>query len=194
VLATFREVQRVVLEALVLSVGLAMDATAVAAARAVAGLPRRSLLVLAGAFGVAQAAMAAGGWLLGASAERFISRWDHWIAFGLLLLIGGKMLVEAFRDQDAAPAARDRLGARTVLILAIATSIDALAAGVTLPTLAAPPAVSLALIGVATFVLSGVGGLLGARLGKHLGRKLEIAGGLALIGIGVKTLVDHLAA
>lgn len=182
------------LEALVLSVGLAMDATAVAAARAVAGLPRRSLLVLAGAFGVAQAAMAAGGWLLGASAERFISRWDHWIAFGLLLLIGGKMLVEAFRDQDAAPAARDRLGARTVLILAIATSIDALAAGVTLPTLAAPPAVSLALIGVATFVLSGVGGLLGARLGKHLGRKLEIAGGLALIGIGVKTLVDHLAA
>lgn len=189
-------VNRIVLEALVLSIGLAMDATAVAAARSVSGVRRRSLLLLAAAFGIAQAAMAGAGWFLGSSAERFISRWDHWIAFGLLLVIGGKMLVEAFRDDeaDADAATAVSLGVRTVVILAIATSIDALAAGVTLPALEAPPTLSLALIGVATFVLSSVGGFLGARLGRHLGRKLEIAGGLALIGIGIKTLVDHLAA
>lgn len=182
------------LGALVLSVALAMDATAVAAARSISGVPRRALIGLAVAFGVAQAVMAAAGWLLGASAAKLVSRWDHWIAFGLLLLIGGKMLFEALRggeeDQAREPPV---LEMRTVIVLAIATSIDALAAGVTLPALAAPPLVALAMIGVSTFVLSALGGLVGARLGAHLGSKLEVLGGVALIGIGVKTLVEHLS-
>ncbi len=182
-------------EALILAVGLAMDATAVATARAVSGVPRRELLVLAFAFGVFQAGMAAIGWAAGASAGDFVEQWDHWIAFALLLLIGGKMLLEALRggdvDQAAAPA---RLGARTIIVLSIATSIDALAAGVTLPTLAAPPGITLVMIGVATFVLSAVGGMIGGRLGARLGSKLEVLGGLALIGIGTKTLIDHLTA
>jgi putative Mn2+ efflux pump MntP len=180
-------------EAFVLSLGLAMDATAVAAARSVAGLPRRDLMVLALAFGVFQAGMAAAGWLLGATAARWIEQWDHWIAFGLLLLIGGKMIVEAVRGTDDEPAPAT-LGMRTILVLSIATSIDAFAAGVSLPALAAPPAITLTLIGVVTFALSALAGLVGARLGRRIGSKLEIVGGLALIGIGVKTLVDHLTA
>lgn len=181
-------------EALVLSVGLAMDATAVAAARSIAGVPRRDLLILAFAFGVFQAGMAAAGWLLGATTARWISQWDHWVAFGLLLLIGGKMLLEALRgDDDDDERAQEPLALRTILVLSVATSIDALAAGVTLPTLAAPPAIALVLIGVASFVLSVLGGLVGARLGRHLGSKLEVLGGIALIGIGVKTLVQHLS-
>lgn len=183
------------LEAFILSTGLAMDATAVAAARAVSGVPRRSLIGLAIVFGVAQAAMSAAGWLLGASASRWILRWDHWIAFGLLLLIGGKMLIDAARggeeDQAMEPPV---LGARPVVVLAVATSIDALAAGVTLPALSAPPVIALIFIGAITFLLSAAGGLVGARLGKHLGSKLEVLGGIALIGIGVKTLVTHLYA
>ena len=182
------------LAALILSVGLAMDATAVAAAKSLAGVSRKSLVGLAVAFGFAQAAMSAIGWFLGVSAATFISRWDHWVAFGLLLLIGGKMLFEAVRDAEEEPSREaPKLAVRTVVVLAIATSIDALAAGVTLPTVGAPPAVSLALIGTITFALSAVGGLVGGRLGKHLGSKLEVAGGLALIGISVKTLVDHLS-
>ncbi len=190
--------------AFVLAVGLAMDATAVAAARSVSGVSRRTLMILALAFGVAQAGMAALGWLLGASTASWLAKWDHWIAFVLLLAIGGKMLYEAIRGggdddapgagADATPRARSELSARTVFILAIATSIDALAAGVTLPAVGAPPVIALILIGVITFTLSALAGLVGGRLGKHLGSKLEIVGGLALIAIGAKTLFDHLSA
>jgi putative Mn2+ efflux pump MntP len=183
------------LEALVLAIGLAMDATAVATARSISGMPRRELVVLAVAFGVAQAGMAAAGWLLGASAGRWVAQWDHWIAFALLLLIGGKMLIDAIRGKDDGEASvPPGLGMRTIAVLSVATSIDALAAGVTLPALGAPPAIALVLIGVATFVLSTIGGFVGGRLGAHLGTKLEILGGLALIGIGTKILIDHLTA
>lgn len=183
-------------EALVLAIGLAMDATAVATARSVSGVPRRELLVLALAFGGFQAGMAALGWVVGASTGELVEQWDHWIAFGLLLLVGGKMLLEALRggaDEDAVvgPA---RLGAHTIIVLSIATSIDALAAGVTLPTIEAPPVLTLVLIGVATFVLSTVGGMLGGRLGARFGSRLEVLGGVALIGIGTKTLIEHLTA
>jgi len=183
------------LEALILAIGLAMDATAVATARSISGVARRQLLVLAFAFGVFQGGMAAGGWLLGSAAAQWIARWDHWIAFVLLLAIGGKMLFEALggaaEGDDDVPA---KLGGRMIIVLSIATSIDALAAGVTLPALDAPPAIAVLLIGIVTFVLSVVGGLIGGRLGKHLGTKLEVVGGIVLIGIGTKILIEHLTA
>lgn len=182
-------------EALVLAIGLAMDATAVSTARSISGVPRRELIILAFAFGVFQAGMAAAGWLLGTSAARWVAQWDHWIAFVLLLLIGGKMLIEALRNRgDEEGPGPSTLGFRMIVILSVATSIDALAAGVTLPALAAPPAIALVLIGIATFVLSALGGFVGGRLGAHLGNKLEVLGGVALIGIGTKILVDHLTA
>lgn len=180
-------------EAFVLAVALAMDATAVAAARAVSGIQRRELLTLAVSFGVFQAGMAAAGWLLGASAAKWVSAWDHWLAFALLMLIGAKMLYEAVRGDDDETGPVKSLGMRDVLVLSVATSIDALAAGVTLPTLGAAPALSLVMIGVTSLVLSALGGVMGTRFGSHVGSKLEIVGGLALMGIGVKTLVEHLS-
>ena len=167
-----------------------MDATAVAAARSVSGASRRDLIVLASSFGVFQAGMAATGLALGVSAADWIASWDHWLAFGLLVLIGGKMLYEALRAGPREEGS-STLGWRTVLVLSIATSIDALAAGVTLPTVNAPPSITILLIGVTSFVLSLLGSLIGSVLGRRLGRALEIAGGIALIMIGVKTLADH---
>ncbi|HEY0254119.1 MAG TPA: manganese efflux pump MntP family protein [Kofleriaceae bacterium] len=174
-------------EALVLSVALAMDATAVAAARSVAGVPRGQLVTLAILFAVFQAGMAGLGVVLGKTAATWIERYGTWIAFVLLVGIGVKMIYEAVRggDDDESPS----ITPGGMIVLAIATSLDALAAGVTLPVLAAPIAVSLAMIGIATLVLSLVGGIAGAKLGQHVGNKLEIVGGLALIAIGIKTVV-----
>ncbi len=182
------------IEAILLAIALAMDATAVAASRAVTGMSRRAAIVLATSFGVFQAGMAAIGWALGHTAKNFVEHWDHWIAFGLLSLIGGKMLVEAFR-RDPVPAGDARgseMDVRTIVLLSIATSIDALAAGVTLPMLSISPIVALVLIGVASYGLSLAGALAGAALGARLGKRLEVLGGLTLIGIGVKALIDHL--
>lgn len=180
------------IEAVVLALALSMDATAVAAGRAVAGMSRRTGIQLALSFGVFQAGMAALGWLLGHSAKDLVERWDHWIAFGLLGAIGSKMLWDALRggDDDGPPART--LGLHTIVVLSIATSIDALAAGVTLPLIDAPPALALALIGVATFVLSAVAAEIGGSLGTRFGKRLAILGGLTLIAIGTKTLLDHL--
>ncbi len=183
---------------LVLAVGLAMDATAVAAARGLATpriLPRHVLLV-AGFFGGAQAVMPAIGWLIGSRVGPVVQAWDHWIAFVLLAAIGGKMLWEARGGaaDDDAPAAGDPFGLRVMFVLAIATSIDALAVGITLPMLDAPFVLSLATIGVTTALLSALGLFAGRRFGALLGKRLDLAGGLVLIGLGVRILVEHLTA
>lgn len=182
--------RRAVLAALVLSLALAADATAVAAARAASGARQRDLLILAVVFGVFQGGMAALGWLGGAAAEQWLSRWDHWVAFTLLAGIGAKMLLEASRATDEPQ--EPTLDPRTVLLLAIATSLDALAAGVTLPLLPVAPALSVALITGVTAALSLLGGLAGRAAGMRLGRPLAALGGLALIGIGARILVEHL--
>jgi len=177
------------LPALALAIGLAMDATAVAATRGLK--PRRGeALLLAALFGGFQAGMAALGWLLGDYGGRYVAAWDHWIAFGLLVAIGGKMLWEARRTgEDEAPA---RTGALLYLGLAVATSIDAGAAGITLPLLGVAPWLALALIGGVTAVLTVAGYRAGNALGRHVGSRLEIVGGVVLIAIGVKVLVEHL--
>lgn len=177
------------IEALVLAVALAMDATAVAAARSVAGVPRRQLITLAVLFAVFQAGMAGLGVVLGKTAATWIDRYGTWIAFGLLVGIGVKMIYEAVTDK-AEDDAEPTITPAGMLVLAVATSLDALAAGVTLPLLALPIALPLALIGIATLVLSLIGGAAGAKLGEHVGNKLEIVGGLALIAIGIKTITS----
>jgi putative Mn2+ efflux pump MntP len=177
------------LGAVLLAVALAMDATAVAAVRGAAGVSAAGALRMGVVFGAFQAGMAAAGWGLGAGAARWIEAWDHWVAFGLLAIIGGKMLIEAIRGRGDEPP--PEIGWRAIVLLAIATSIDALAAGVTLPLLAAPPALTVALIGGVTAVLSLAGARAGAALGARIGRGLEVAGGLALIAIGVKIVFDH---
>jgi putative Mn2+ efflux pump MntP len=195
---------------LLLAVGLAMDATAVSAARGLATpkiLPRHVALV-AFFFGGSQALMPLIGWLVGSRLGPLVQAWDHWIAFLLLGAIGGKMLWEARSTQDdsadmasntSANAAAsipetDPFGIKLMLVLAIATSIDALAVGITLPMLNAPFALSLVTIGVTTALLSVLGLFVGRRFGALLGKRLDVAGGLLLIGLGTKILIEHLSA
>lgn len=171
-----------------LALGLAMDATAVAATRGLR--PRRGeAALLALLFGVFQAGMAALGWLLGEIGSGYVAAWDHWIAFGLLVAIGGKMLWEARAHATADPAPA---GVLLYLGLALATSIDAGAAGITLPLLGVPPWLALALIGGITAALTAAGYLAGNVLGRHAGSRLEVVGGLVLIALGVKVLLEHL--
>lgn len=182
------------LEVVTLSIALAMDATAVAAARGLAAgrVPARDALILPALFGGFQAGMSALGWLAGRWVGPSIERWDHWVAFALLAILGVKMIAEALRadDGEPEPPASDVL---TLLGLAIATSIDAAAAGVTLPLLSAPPAVALAMIGAVTALLSAVGLYVGRRAGERFGARLEVLGGVALLAIGAKIVFDHYA-
>jgi manganese efflux pump family protein len=175
---------------------------AVAAARGltVARVRARHVLLVAGLFGGFQALMPAVGFLLGSHAGKEIAAWDHWIIFAVLSGIGGKMLWEALHGREQTPEPQkgdhpeDSFGLKVLLLLAIATSIDALAAGFTLPLLGAPLGVSLLAIGLTTAVLSGLGLFAGQRFGAALGSRLDAAGGLVLIGIGLKTLLEHLSA
>lgn len=182
---------------LLLAVGLSMDAAAVSAAKGLTTPRLRPvhLLLVAGFFGGFQVLMPLLGWALGSRIGPLIQAWDHWLAFGLLVGIGGKMIWEAVHDDEDskstdAPAAP--FGMRVMFVLAIATSIDSFAVGVTLPVLKAPLLVSLATIGVTTAVLSAVGLVAGHRFGAMLGKRLDLAGGVVLIGLGCKILLEHL--
>lgn len=182
---------------LLLAVGLAMDAAAVAAGRGLA-VPRvlpRHVVRVALFFGGFQALMPLLGWLVGARFGTLVESWDHWIAFVLLGAIGGKMLWEAHAGgPDAEQGPGDPFGLRVMLVLAIATSVDALAVGITLPMLGAPLLLSLVTIGVTTAALSVAGLYAGRRFGALLGRRLDLVGGLVLIGLGTKILIEHLSA
>ncbi|QAY74667.1 manganese efflux pump [Agromyces protaetiae] len=182
---------------LALSLGVSADAFAVALGK---GLQLRTKVlsgafILAAAFGIAQAAMPLIGWALGSAFAELIAPFDHWIVFALLLAVGGKMLWEAIRggDEEDDPD-RGRLSKRSVVLLAIATSIDALAVGVSLAFLDVSIWVAVATIGAVTFVLSFLAVLIGHRVGRRFQRPAEIVGGLVLIGIGTQLLIEHLTA
>jgi putative Mn2+ efflux pump MntP len=179
---------------LLLSIALAMDATAVAAARGLAArrVSGRDVAKVALLFGGFQAAMPVAGYLAGDSLGARFAAIDHWIAFGLLVAIGLKMFRDGLRSRDEPVADRDPFAPRVLLLLAVATSIDALAAGVTLPVLGLPLLLSIAAIGVTTALLSTLGLLLGRRLGAALGARLPLVGGLLLIALGGKILIEHL--
>jgi putative Mn2+ efflux pump MntP len=183
-----------------LSVGLAIDATVVAAARGLAA-PRvrpQHLLLVALFFGGFQGLMPLLGWLIGVQIGPALEAWDHWIAFGLLAGLGAKMLVAALRGGDesakAKPVESDPFALKVLFVLAIATSIDAFAVGVTLPMLGAPLALSLVTIGVTTAIASALGLLAGRRFGAVFGSRLDALGGLVLIGLGTTILIEHLRA
>ncbi|QKJ19932.1 manganese efflux pump MntP [Microbacterium hominis] len=179
---------------LVVAVGVSADAFAVSLAQGVRVRRRihRDALLVAVTFGLFQALMPLIGWMLGAQFSAFISPVDHWVAFGILLLIGAQMLWEAFRGGDEEPA-EGRIRTRQLLVLAIATSIDALAVGLTFAFLDVAILPAVAAIGVVTAALTYIGVVLGHRVGTRFQKPAEIVGGLVLIGIGVKVLVEHLA-
>ena len=181
---------------LLLSLAVSADAAAVAAARglAVPRLAPRHFISVALWFGLAQAGMALLGSLLGQRFGSVVEAYDHWIAFGLLSALGLKMLHEALSaEQDEAEApSSDPFSARSMALLALATSIDAMAVGVTLPLLGAPLVLSLISIGVVTAAMSALGLYAGRRFGAALGKRVDALGGLILIGLGVKILIEHL--
>ena len=180
----------------VLAVGLAMDATA-AAARGAAPSSRGRLagaLRVGIVFGGFQALMPLGGWLIGDRLGPLVAAWDHWIAFALLTAIAGKMALDGLRrgGGEAARPVEDAIGWRILLLLAVATSIDAFAAGLTLPLLGAPIPVSLAIIFAVTALLSTAAFFFGSRLARGAGRSIELVGAALLFAVGLRILTSHL--
>ena len=184
------------LELFFIGIGLSMDAFAVAVCQGLC-MPRLNLRhagVIALFFGGFQALMPFLGWLLGAQFAGAIQSIDHWIAFVLLALIGGKMVWEALStDEEAqACAVAGVLDYRQLLMMAIATSIDALAVGVTFAFLDVPIGPAAAIIGCTTFCISLAGVAIGVFFGGRLQKWAELAGGVILVLLGVKILLEHL--
>ncbi|GAB6038093.1 manganese efflux pump MntP family protein [Fundidesulfovibrio butyratiphilus] len=179
---------------LALAVALAMDAFAVALATGVC-LPKvRSghTLRMAGAFGLFQGGMPVAGFVLGLAVRPFVERYTGWTAFGLLALVGAKMLWEAFHKDEEACATKDPTRGLALLLLAVATSIDALAVGLTFSVLGTPIWTPALVIGLVCALITACGLHLGALAGRVavVSRYAEILGGLVLIAIGVKILLD----
>ena len=179
-------------ELLILAVGLSMDAFAVAVCKglSIRALMPRHAAVVGLWFGAFQALMPLIGWLLGAAFADMIAAVDHWIAFALLAFIGGNMIREALggEEEDCDPS----LAPLAMLVLAVATSIDALAVGVTFAFLRVDILPAVALIGVCTFVISAAGVKVGNVFGARYKSKAELFGGVVLVLIGLKILLEHL--
>jgi manganese efflux pump family protein len=143
-------------------------------------------------FGGFQALMPLLGWIAGEKLSVYISSFDHWIAFGLLAFIGGRMIYEAFAIKEMECKPQDPSNLAVLLTLSIATSIDALVVGITLTMITKAIIQAVLLIGIITFTISYIGWLLGKRMGHLFENKIEILGGLILIGIGIKILITHL--
>lgn len=181
---------------LLIAISLALDAFAVSVSSGIAvpGFSWRHGVKMGIWFGFFQFAMPLAGYALGTGVSAYIEAVDHWIAFGLLAFIGGRMVYGSLTQSEEREAAAD-LSAKQLCLLAIATSIDALAVGVSMafmPGVEILPAA--ALIGAVAFVLSVMGGLLGKRLGGLFRQRAELAGGIVLIAIGIKILMEHLTA
>lgn len=142
-------------------------------------------------FGGFQAFMPLIGWFIGSSLQGFISSFTPWVAFILLSIIGGKMIHESFQKSDEKEKI-NLLNNKTLLMLSIATSIDALAVGVTLGLIQLPLIISVSVIGIVTFLLCLMGFLLGKKLGSFFEGKVEIIGGIVLVLIGTKILIEYL--
>ncbi len=181
------------IELFVLAVGLSMDAFAVALCKGLAlGKPKLSSAAVVGLwFGVFQALMPLIGYFLGVQFSARIQVFDHWLAFFLLAAIGGNMIRES-RGGDEEDEQNRSLSFGTMLTLAIATSIDALASGVALAAIGADILYAVVFIGITTFILSAVAVMAGSKLGERFKNKAELAGGIILILIAVKILAEHI--
>ena len=183
------------LELFILAVGLSMDAFAVAVTKGLAmkKMSFKNAIIIGLYFGLFQAGMPLIGYFLGTQFEDKITSFDHWIAFILLAFLGIKMIKEALsKDEDEENEEGASLDFKTMSILAIATSIDALAVGITFGFLQVDIVPAVSFIGIVTFALSVVGVKIGNVFGTKYKSKAELAGGIILIGIGLKILLSHL--
>lgn len=180
-----------------MGVGLSMDAFAVSVCKGLAmrKVNKKQAIVIGLFFGGFQALMPLLGWSLGIQFEQYITSIDHWIAFILLGFIGGKMIVEAVKPDDESVEVKEMdtpLNIKEMFVLAIATSIDALAVGITFAFLDYPIVESIIIIGITTFVISIIGVYIGNFFGSKYKQKAELAGGIILVLLGVKILLEHL--
>ena len=183
------------LSILLIAVALAMDAFAVSIASGVTikQLKMRHALTIGAWFGLFQAVMPFIGWVSGVKLRAFIGGVDHWIAFALLFFIGGKMIYESFKIEEVEKRT-DPLDMYVLFVLSVATSIDALAAGMSFAMLDVSIAMPVLVIGVVTFVMSVGGVWIGDKCGHLFEKRIEIFGGFLLIAVGVKILVSHFLA
>lgn len=154
----------------------------------------RHALRMAFFFGAFQAVMPLLGYAAGNTLSGYIQDYDHWVAFGLLVVIGGKMVYEAFKIEAVEKKPQDPSSLVVLLALSVATSIDALAVGITLSLVTHHIYAAVVLIGAITFVLSYLGYEIGKKIGHFFENKIEILGGLILVAIGAKILISHLMA
>lgn len=180
------------IELLLLSVGLAMDAFAVSICKGISmkKMNWKKAVIIGIYFGGFQALMPVIGYFLGTAFESIITNIDHWVAFILLGIIGGNMIKESFGNKSE--NCNDDVGFKTMIILAIATSIDALAVGITFAFLKVNLIAAISMIGAITFALSVVGTKIGNKFGDKYESKAELVGGIILVLLGIKILLEHL--
>lgn len=182
------------IEIIIVAIVLSMDAFAVAIATSVAlgKVSGRQLFRLSFHFGLFQAGMPALGWLAGTTIVGWVAGWDHWVAFGLLAFVGTKAIIGAFRKEEEGEAITDATKGVMLIVLSVATSIDAFAVGLSFAMLDMNIWFPCVCIGIITGMITLFGMLMGGRLGQRFGKRVEILGGLVLIGIGVKILLQHI--
>ena len=179
-------------EILLISIGLAMDAFAVSICKGLSmkKMNWKNAVIIALYFGVFQALMPLIGYFLGMTFESIVTTFDHWVAFALLTLIGGGMIKESFDDED--DKKNDRVDFKTMVVLAIATSIDALAVGITFAFFDVNIVLAVSIIGIITFIISVLGVKIGNRFGDKYQNKAQLMGGIILVLLGFKILLEHL--
>lgn len=182
------------LELFIIAIGLSMDAFAVAVCRGLnmRRMSFRNALIIGLYFGVFQALMPLIGYFIGGTFARYIERFDHWIAFVLLAVIGGKMISESLSHDEDEPTDGGDVSFRTMLPLAVATSIDALMVGVSFAFLKVQIVPAVLFIGIVTLVLSMIGVWIGKLFGDRFRSKAELIGGIILVLMGLKILLEHL--
>ncbi len=176
-----------------ISIGLAMDALAVSLGIGTAGqiATLRGKIRLAGHFGIFQSGMTALGWLVGGTVVQYVKGFDHWIALILLGYVGVNLIRSGF-DKDGKAFDQDPSTGKVLVLLSFATSIDAFAVGLSIAFLKVPVLLSVIMIGLVALILSAIGLFAGIRLGEVFGKRMEIMGGLILIGIGIRVVIMHL--
>lgn len=179
-------------EIVLLSIGLAMDAFAVSICKGIQmkKMNWRKAIIIGLWFGGFQASMPTIGYFLGTTFESVVTSIDHWIAFALLEIIGGNMLKESFSNEES--DGNDDVGVKTMFFLAVATSIDALAVGITFAFFKVNLLLAISLIGVISFILPVFGTKIGNRFGDKYKSKAEFVGGMILVLLGIKILLEHL--
>ena len=177
---------------LLLGIGLSMDAFAVSICKGLAmkKMNWKNAIIIALYFGMFQAVMPIIGYFLGTTFESLVTTFDHWIAFILLLLIGGSMIKESFDKEDEKK--NDKIDFKTMTVLALATSIDALAIGITFAFLDVNVTLAVSIIGIITFIISVCGVKIGNKFGDKYQNKAELMGGIILVLLGIKILLEHL--